>query len=712
MPRPFRARALAVLVIAIAAAGCQDYNFNPVGHCLLQPGTQRFTLSNISSADVLFVVDDSGTMAGEQARLADAFADFVDNLTSTNRARAQGGLLPLDFHVAVTTSSVFQNDVPLGSPQICRADCAGAGGKLACCVGNQPVYGPRRCTELGSTAASQCPMQPGTACRNTCAGLKGELYCCAADGSFPLAAVSAAYGQITTCNLEGVPCGALKTHYAFTDTQCTAGTRGVALDGFPYPDGAFVGSTSLAPVAANPRVLHFDKRMYLSSAGKNAQGFTMAQLKRFFEQNIRVGTCGSAQEQGLQASLQAMKDALAGNQLDTYAYDWVQGLTSGSSTAAAQFTAPGGIPTPGAKAVWPKPDGTSKIVVVYVGDEDDCSSPKDRSGGVVLADAPAGADACTADATQSPPLGGKQFPVSTFVNYLTGLGRPVGAAFVVSATSSGDDVDCRNEGCSANVCCDRPCVSGVQQSHLSDPGYPGSPFSLLCGTPGDPASCVCAYDVCGGQAPGTRFVETAKQLRTKGADVVVGSVCGDFKPLLREVAEIVKPPQTLSLPTVPAESAIAILRIAGPDGQTRKICGRPLPPTRPNYTRAEAQATRSDWWFVATGDPAAPFDPSPTATTAPVSSPTKFVYINPQGSCIANPGETYSADYLGVVPAGGCTIQSGEVLPGPDNVLDTPDDVVLGSADCQAKLGGRFGDWACHVPTGLTTGTCTCRSGG
>jgi hypothetical protein len=81
--------------------------------------------------------------------------------------------------------------------------------------------------------------------------------------------------------------------------------------------------------------------------------------------------------------------------------------------------------------------------------------------------------------------------------------------------------------------------------------------------------------------------------------------------------------------------------------------------------------------------------------------PSKFVYINPRGSCIANPGETYSADYLGVVPAGGCVVQPGDVS-GPQ---------VLGSADCQAKMGGRFSDWQCYVPPGLATGTCTCRSG-
>lgn len=695
MSRPFRARVLAAVLVS-AAAGCQDYNFNPVGHCVLQPGNQRFTLSNVSSADVLFVVDDSGSMAGEQDRLAAAFADFVENLTSTNRGRAQGGLLPLDFHVAVTTSSIFVNREPIGSIQTCSAACVP--GKLACCAGNQPVYGPRPCSTAGARAP-ECPVQGpiATSCRNTCDGYKGTYMCCAADDSFPANAVDGTVispgvtgGKLVECQREGTACGKLETQYDFGGV-CNLATKGVGEDGYPLPDGAFVGSTNLSTVQANPRVLHFDKRLYLSSQGRNAQGFTMDELMSFFRQNVQVGTCGSQQEQGLQASRRALERAFARLQQDVYDYDWVAGATSGVSSAAPMsFTAPARIPTPGKTAAWPNPNPNSKLVVVYVGDEDDCSSPKDPAAGVLLLDNDAaGADACTRDATERAPLGGKQYAVSSFVNYLTGLGRPVGAAFVVSARASNDDSTCSGADCFADKCCDRACTSAP-------------PYNL---------SNVCSFDVCGGQAPGTRFIEAATQLRAKGADVVVGSVCGDFRPLLREVAEIVKPPQTLSLPSVPAESAIAILRIASSSGETRKICGRPLAPRQPdNYTRQEAEAlgAQADWWFVPTADAAAPYDPTGLAS---VSVPSKFVYINPRGACIANPGETYSLDYLGVVPAGGCIAQTGDADPGPDAVLGTPDDRVLGSADCQIKMGGRFSDWQCYVPPGLTTGTCTCRSG-
>jgi hypothetical protein len=671
MSRRFRARTLAT-VVAFVAAGCQDYNFNPVGHCMLQPGSQQFTLSNVSSADLLFVVDDSGSMGGKQAALAAAFDDFVTSLTSTNVGRAASGLLPLDFHIAVTTTSVYYNREI--STQSCKKDCTGASGKLACCLGGTAVFGPRKCTTAGLGTPANCAA--GMTCRATCNGFKGEPTCCKSDNTFPPEAFDPTGGDLVTCSVEGVACGTLETHYptgaAFT-AQCPAATQGIALDGLPFPDGAFVGSTSVSAGKANPRVLHFDKRLYLSADGKNAQGFSMDELKTFFRQNVRVGTCGSAQEQGLQAARRALERARGHTEkLDTYTYSPGAGLSAtGAINTTPVFSVVNGIPAPGAVAEWPNRTSPSKLVLVWVGDEDDCSAPKDPSGGVVLLNTDfSGADACFRDATAPAPLGGKGYDVSQFVNDFTSLGQ-LGAAFVVSARSVSDPTTCSGDACVADLCCDFSC-------------------SATCPPP--------SGGVCGGQAPGSRFIDASQKLKAKGTDVVVGSVCGDFKPLLREVAEIVKPPQTLSLPSVPAESRIAILRIADGSGTTRKICKQPLKPKQPNYTRQEAEATGEDWWFSEKADPGPPYDPTGAST---VAVPTKFVYINPHGSCIANPGETYSADYLGLVPASGCS-----VLPG-----DTSGGQVLGSADCKEKLGGQFTDWECFVPPGLALGTCTCRGG-
>lgn len=654
MSRPFRARVL-VAVLTLVTAGCQDYNFNPVGHCLIQPGTESFTLSDLSTADVLFVVDDSGSMGGEQARLASAFSSFVQNLSTTNVARTQAGLLPLDFHIAITTTSVFWNFV---TSQTCESSCPGAGGQLVCCAGTAPAKQPRRCTD-----SSQCAGVAGGTCSTQCTGLKGEGFCCSGPNT------AAPLVDVIPCSRAGVPCGKLETHYNYAGSCATGSGLGIAPaeNGWPYPDGDFVGSTLNG---ANPRVLHFDKRLYLAADGKNAQGFTRSQLERFFRGNVQVGTCGSGEEQGLQGGRLAVQKALAGQQEDTYSYDYAASLTS-TSTPGTTFGWNAATRTASNPATWPSPT-KSKIVLVFVGDEDDCASPKDPSGGVVMLAEPAGADACTRDATDTTAVGGKEFPVSAFVDYFTSLGRPVGAAFIVSAKSTTSDHSCSDSSCVADICCDRACVLA---------SYPSQCPSGL-------ASCSCSYDVCGGQAPGTRFVEAAHELQAKGVSTVVGSICDpDFGALLNSIADnLVKPPETLTLPSVPAEGKIAMLRIVEPNGDTRKICGAPLPPQQPtNYTLQQAQDTEADWWFSTTVDPGPPNDPTGLST---VAVPSQYVYINSaKGSCQLNPGETWSLDYIGILPPGGCT----------------------SDADCTAKLGGQAGAFTCIHPNGLALpGTCTC----
>jgi len=148
----------------------------------------------------------------------------------------------------------------------------------------------------------------------------------------------------------------------------------------------------------------------------------------------------------------------------------------------------------------------------------------------------------------------------------------------------------------------------------------------------------------------------------------------------------VKQPAGLQLPTQPAAAQLTLLRIAAPDGKTRKTCVGPAPAASPTPTTATeiaaavaaAEAGGYDWWFTSGDD-----------TNRAPTGPSKFVYLNrATRNCEANPGETYSADYLGLVPAAGC----------------------LSSAECQAALGGVIEDWTCDLSQGGARGTCLCGS--
>jgi hypothetical protein len=626
MQTPMIAPRRAVLALAaLLAAGCQDYNFNRVGNCVIATARNRVPLSNISTADVLFVVDDSGSMKGEQEALGQGFKAFIDNLDATNRTRVTLGQLPIDFHIAVTTTSVFYNSEIPSKSVVCRSDCPTASGNVCC--------------EMTSSPAGQTPTRPYLG-----------------PGATPVA-----------CQNVGADCGAMQTKFRF-DGSCVHGN---ATDGAPYPQGAFVGT------AGAPRVLHFDKELYLADgvdrdgslppctdlgAKCNRQGFTSAQLTNWFAQqqggvwsgNVIAGTCGSGEEQALVSAQLALQKALAGTQLDTY---------DARGAAAA------------VKAEWPHK--SSKLVLVFLGDEDDCSSefdPKfgaDPSRGVIMTAAgEPGKDACTADAEN------RRKQLDDFVSYYTGLGRPVAAAFIVSTAQSA----CVDKDCSPGKCCPVD-ASG----------------NLLCRdlVSGAPA---CGNYTCGGQAGGIRLLETGTLLENKPVspkpDVVKGSICDfDFDAILNRVAEIVKPPTGLKLPTNPASPEVTVVRIAQPDGTTRKTCRGPAPAT---LTTAEAYTQGYDWWFTDTENQRTPAEQQPVAKS-------QHIFINHgvpagTGTCEANPGETYSADYVGELPVNGCQTRK----------------------DCFDALGGNQSppSWSCYAggsaattwvqPTASAAGSCVC----
>jgi hypothetical protein len=664
-------RHLAPLAL-VALIGCQDYNFSPVKYCLIQPGTERVQLSDISTADILFVVDDSGSMGGEQQKLADSFDAFVTKLVDTNQTRVASSLDPIDFHIAVTTTSLFFNTPVNGA---CSSTCAGAVGQSVCCdqSTSQPISIPKACAGDGDCKA-------GDTCRTDCQGSALEKTCCAAANAEPERVPEA-------CTTVGAPCGLILRRYNETHTPrlCTGTTTcatqdptaipallaapagyacrttcvglsglsaccdasgnpwrdatcdiGVGTDRGLYPRGDFVRA------GTNERVLHFEKGLFCTlvadplpgdpghqkCADSTSNPTAIADLVTKFKSNVRVGTCGSGQEQGLEASRRAIQKAFK-----------LDGLSQPLEDSG---------PDAGKTPVWPH--AKSKLVVAYVGDEDDCSAPEDPNTGIIMTLPPV-ADACVLDGGL-PADQQRRYPISRYADFLASLGRPAAGAFIVSAVAN----DCVDDACQAGLCTDPLCTE--------------------------------APAVCGGQAAGFRFLDFRATLAGKGDDTVAGSICNPgaagapgFSSILSRIAEVVKQPVGLQLPTLPASGNLIILRITS-GGATRKTCNGPAPT---GLTQADAEAANYDWWFTGGDDR----DRTPTG-------PSKFIYINRKDNlrCVANPGETYSADYLGLVPAGGCD-------PDP----------VLGPISCATALGGTPDDWTCDVSPGAARGTCLCGSG-
>jgi hypothetical protein len=551
-------RLLAPAILA-ALAGCQDYNFNPVGKCIIQTGSARVEVTGVTTADILFVVDDSGSMRAEQQRLAENFGAFITALATTQADRKAIGLEPIEFHIAITTSSVFEAHVPNLTPA--------------------PVC---------SATTNQCTLNASTDPRKT--------------------------PPVTyACTTPGAPCVDLIESYW---------PGGCPLQGQPYPQGNFFAA------AGNPKVLHFTKDLAWETWNTPGQDARITTLVNQFRANINVGVCGSGMEQHLEAGRLAVQKAVAGTQPDLTAGEW---------------------PHPGAK-----------LVVVWVGDEDDCSNPKDPNR--CLAFPPgggaAGNDVCTQDDVSAAP---KKFPVSEYVEYFTSLGRQLGAAFIYSTPPSSCAPDANgNIVCTAGTCaceCPSSCAS--------------------CG-PTQTGNCF-IDDQCGGKSNRTRLHDMSKGLRDRGVSTLDASVCAaDFGTTLTRIAELVKPPAGLTLPSQPAASEVALLRIEDAAGAIVHRC------TGPGSTL--------DWTFVDCRTGAA----VPDNASARASVTTACIAINPAVAsapasagarrCVPNPGESYVAQYLGMVPPSGCAA----------------------ATDCSAALGGTADQWTCDIPPGQARGTCLC----
>ena len=623
----------AVVVTLLAAGGCQDYNFNPVGHCLIQPGTKRVTLSDTSTADVLFVVDDSGSMAGEQQSLKDNFSRFIDVLATTNQARKAVTPTPLeaiDFHLAVTTTSDFYDEPPVfGS--FCTDQCPGAAGSKVCCLRTS-----------GTNTAPKSPQPPlcrtdgdcsgGTTCRTDCVG-GGDVYATPATGLWKACCAPTVphSAQPIPCSTIGEECGNLDRYYYQDATPGAAGACTMSYvddaapvtaagpTSFPYPAGHFMANPANvyppSPYPADRKVVHFTKGLNWAAGSGDA---TISQLNTAFGNNAQVGTCGSGQETGLEAARRAIKGVLG-----------QEGLNQPGVTAGTDWL-----------------HDKSKLVVVWVTDEDDCSSPYSAADGAVF-DALGGSGCLNANAEE------RLFAISQYVNYFTSLNRAFGAAFIVGANTG-----CQDLSCYAQVCCSGGACNGTE-------GVP------------------------------TRYIDLASQLRTAGADVVVGSICDTFGDTLGRIAEIVKPPTGLALPTQPAATDVTILRITNSKGDTLHTCSRPAPAAPAlapgdvawNETNAGtylASLGEYDWWFTKTKDQLTNVQRLPSASS-------QYVYINhATGQCEADLGQTYSADYIGQLPPGGCADAAG----------------------CAAALGGDAASWTCYGYDGTVSpvrmGTCVC----
>lgn len=128
--------------MSVLLLGCQDYYFNPVDPQLLKEGIIRQTHAKPVPADILFIVDNSGSMEDEQNLLANNFRSFITEIAG------QG-----DYRIAIVSTDVsseqneqaglsftsYQNNAPyFSSSRVDRSSCYPANISLSCFRGEDP----------------------------------------------------------------------------------------------------------------------------------------------------------------------------------------------------------------------------------------------------------------------------------------------------------------------------------------------------------------------------------------------------------------------------------------------------------------------------------------------------------------------------------------------------------------------------------------------
>jgi hypothetical protein len=99
-----RACLTAIGIVSFGLAGCRQQVFEPVRNALVATAVIEGDVRVTTRADLLFVVDDSPSMANEQQKLAQGFPALVSALDALDP--------PIDYRVAILTSSVSERFGP------------------------------------------------------------------------------------------------------------------------------------------------------------------------------------------------------------------------------------------------------------------------------------------------------------------------------------------------------------------------------------------------------------------------------------------------------------------------------------------------------------------------------------------------------------------------------------------------------------------------
>jgi hypothetical protein len=108
--------AMALVGVSALMSGCLDRELKPLNPCLVSGVARKVAVTNIDFVDLLFVVDNSGSMRQEQAALKEQFPKLIDTLTMGKKSDGTSFPPVKDMHLGVVSTDMGLAGVPNNFP--------------------------------------------------------------------------------------------------------------------------------------------------------------------------------------------------------------------------------------------------------------------------------------------------------------------------------------------------------------------------------------------------------------------------------------------------------------------------------------------------------------------------------------------------------------------------------------------------------------------
>jgi hypothetical protein len=139
--------------------GCQDYPYEEVQASVTNVVWQPYEVTVSAKADILFVVDNSGSMAGEQRQLAESFREFTSKLEEK---------FGEEYHIAIVTTGMESDGCPQCS-DVYKSSCINP-------TGENGRFQDRVCTNVGTDTDPDYECRTDSACRVVSSESKSCFY--------------------------------------------------------------------------------------------------------------------------------------------------------------------------------------------------------------------------------------------------------------------------------------------------------------------------------------------------------------------------------------------------------------------------------------------------------------------------------------------------------------------------------------------------------